>query len=103
MQIGSDLQVQAITSLFAPAKAKNAESGKQGGGDFSVNISEAARSKLADEQQAVNDTVADNLPVGVKHMLEQMVDDPAFGATYADGYANNVHTAAMSITGLKKG
>lgn len=54
-------------------------------------------SKPADERQAGKDMQADSLPVGVKRMLEDMVDNPAFGAKYADGYASNVHTAAMTL------
>lgn len=62
-----------------------------------VDISEAARSKLAAEQAAENTVRSDNLPVGTKHFLERLVDDPEYCAEYAEGYVNNVHAACMTI------
>lgn len=62
-----------------------------------VSISDAAVAKLATERQSAGQTGQYPLPEGIKHMLERMADDPAYGASYAEGYANNIHTACMTL------
>ncbi|MGE5492780.1 MAG: hypothetical protein ACM31P_16005 [Actinomycetota bacterium] len=68
-----------------------------------VSISEAARRLAAADSQAANAAGAASLPEGIRHFLERLVDEPAFGASYADGYVNNVHTACMTIDEAIKG
>lgn len=98
MKIESGFQVQAPYYR----EMSSTGSGKQSGQELPpfasyINISGAERSRLAAEQQAGSDMQADNLPIGTKHMLEDMVNDQAYGAKMADGYANNVHTACMTL------
>lgn len=62
-----------------------------------VTLSDAAIAKLATERQSAGEAGPRPLPEGVRHMLEKMVDDPAYGASYAEGYANNIHTACMTL------
>lgn len=89
-------QVQATTTRSIVSTKQDGSQGVFLPSD-SVSISSAAQSKLASEQQMTNAAQSDTLPIGVKHMLEQIVDDPAFGAKYANGYTDNIHTACMTL------
>lgn len=103
VSVGSLFQMQ--TTPYRSTPAAQSISGSEGNdgqslflsSDSNVSISGAAQSKLANEQQTPNAAQSDVLPVGIKHMLEQMVDDPVSGAKYADGYANTIHTACMTL------
>lgn len=101
MQIGSAFQAQAMYSFGVSAAARIAGGIQQGGrvpppAETHISISSAAQAMLGTEQQAgaAGDSA---LPDGVKRMLEQMVDDPAYGAGVAEGYAENIHTACMTL------
>lgn len=101
MQIGSALQTQAMYSFGASAAARISGGIQHGGrvpppAETSISISSAAQAMLGTEQQAgaAGDSA---LPDGLKRMLEQMVDDPAYGAAMAEGYAENIHTACMTL------
>lgn len=50
--------------------------------------------RAAPQAEAAADT---GLPEGIKRMLDRMVDDPAYGAEMAAGYASNMHTACMTL------
>lgn len=103
LNMGSAFQLQATyyrgasTAHGINASGQNGIRASSSSSDSHVNISSTAQSKLANEQQTPDTTQSDILPVGIKHMLEQMVDDPAYGQKYADGYANNIHTACMTL------
>lgn len=101
MQIGSVSQAQAMYSSGISAAARNASGALPGGrmlppSQTSVSISSAAQTMLVADRQSSTGTEGD-LPVGVKRMLERMVDDPAYGAEMAEGYAGNTHTACMTL------
>jgi len=65
--------------------------------ESNISISSAAQSKLTIEQLTTSTTQSDILPIGVKRMLEEIVDDPAYGEKYAEGNAKNIHTACMTL------
>ena len=101
MQIGSVSQAQAMYSSGMPAVARHASGAPPGGrtlqpSQTSVSISSAAQTMLVADRQSSTGADGD-LPVGVKRMLERMVDDPAYGAEMAEGYAGNIHTACMTL------
>lgn len=98
MQINSVTQAQIANPLAALLKSNIGPGVTQEGQNATppstnVSISAAAYSKNVAAQQ----NNAPILPVGVQHMLQEMVDNPKFAAQYANGYATNTHTAAMSI------
>lgn len=100
VNVGSLFQLQATSGRGvsdAHGISANEAKGFFSSSNSNVRISSAAQSRLADEQKSPNATQPDILPIGIKHMLEQMVDDPAYGARIADGYAENIHTACMTL------
>lgn len=109
LNTGSPFQLQttyyrgASTAHGISASGQNGIRASSSSSDSRVNISSAAQSRLANEQQTPDTTQSAILPVGIKHMLEQMVDDPAYAQKYADGYANNIHTACMSLPEFMRG
>lgn len=68
-----------------------------------VFISDAARHLAAAENKIADVTGSASLPVGIRHFLEELVDKPAIGASYAESYVKNVHSACMTIEEAIKG
>lgn len=98
MQVESLSPIQSLYSRARSSAARTADIGRQSGKAFAPpSISDAARLKLAAEQQAAGGTQSGDLPIGIKHMLQRIVDDPGYGAEMAEGYATSVHTAPMTI------
>lgn len=99
MRLEPGLQAQALsTRKISPLPNLAAIPGDSGkklpSADSSVQISDAARRRLGAEQAG---GAPDNLPTGVKHMLEDIVDHPELGVDLSTAYATGVHTAAMSL------
>lgn len=100
MQIQSDYWVQTLPATIGAAR--NAEQRGRNptaaSGDYAISISDDALSRLAAETSAKAGSAADTLDVPTKHLVEDIVNDPAYGEKYADMYASSIHAAWMPMS-----
>jgi hypothetical protein len=92
----------ASFAAFSSAPRQNAATPPAYSAD-KVSISDAARRLAAAAKPSADTAGAASLPDGIKHFMEQLVDEPVVGASYVKAYANNVHTACMTIEQAIKG
>lgn len=92
----------ASFAAYSPASRQNPVTQAAYSAD-KVSISEAGRRLATADSQTAKAAGPESLPDGIKHFLERLVDEPAFGVSYAEGYVNNVHTACMTLEQAIKG